>query len=85
MGYGWNNGFSLDANLTWIPTADYRENRGGGIDKGNRLPYSPELLANVTLAYASGPLKAALSGRYVDDQYGHGDNSSPDRETCRRQ
>jgi Fe(3+) dicitrate transport protein len=75
LGYGWNNGFSLDANLTWIPTADYRENRAGGIDKGNRLPYSPELLANVSLAYASGPLKAALSGRYVDAQYGHGDNS----------
>lgn len=77
LGYGWDNGFSLDANLTWIPTADYRENRGGGINKGNRLPYSPELLANVTLAYASGPLKAALSGRYVDDQYGDGDNSIP--------
>ena len=77
LGYGWNNGFSLDANLTWIPTSDYRENRGGGIDKGNRLPYSPKLLANVSLAYASGPLKAALSGRHVGAQYGDGDNSEP--------
>jgi len=77
LGYGWNNGFSLDANLTWIPTADYRENRGGGINKGNRLPYSPKLLANVSLAYASGPLQAALSGRHVGTQYGDGDNSSP--------
>ncbi len=77
LGYAWDNGISLDTNLTWIPTADYRESRGGGIDKGNRLPYSPELLANVTLAYASGPLNAALSGRYVDAQYGHGDNSKP--------
>jgi Fe(3+) dicitrate transport protein len=75
FGYGWNNGFSLDSNLTWIPTAEYREDRGGGINIGNRLPYAPELLANVTLAYASGPLKAALSGRYVGAQYGHGDNS----------
>lgn len=77
FGYGWNNGLSLDANLTWIPTADYREDRAGGIKSGNRLPYSPELLANVTLAYASGPLKTALSGRYVDDQYGSGDNIEP--------
>lgn len=77
FGYGWNNGFSLDANLTWIPTADYREDRGGGINKGNRLPYSPELLANLSIAYSSGPLKATLSGRFVDDQYGHGDNTEP--------
>lgn len=77
FGYGWDNGFSLDTNLTWIPTADYREDRGGGINKGNRLPFSPELLANISIAYASGPLKAALSGRYVDDQYGDGDNSTP--------
>lgn len=77
LGYGWHNGFSLDANLTWIPTADYREDRGGGIDKGNRLPYSPKLLANLSLAYASGPLKAALSARHVGAQYGDGDNSEP--------
>jgi len=77
LGYAWDGGLSLDANLTWIPTADYREERGGGIERGNRLPYSPELLVNVTLAYARGPLKATLSGRYVDAQYGHGDNSKP--------
>ena len=76
FGYGWDNGFSVDANLTWIPTADYREARSAdGIKRGNRLPYSPELLTNLTLAYESGPLTAALSGRYVDSQYGHGDNT----------
>jgi Fe(3+) dicitrate transport protein len=77
FGYDWKSGFSLDANLTWIPTADYREDRGGGVDKGNRLPYSPELLANMSLAYTTGPLKAMLSWRYVDAQYGHGDNTKP--------
>jgi Fe(3+) dicitrate transport protein len=77
VGYSWQNGLSLDVNLTLIPTADYREDRGGGIERGNRLPYSPELLANVTLAYTSGPLKAALSGHHVDEQYGHGDNTRP--------
>lgn len=77
FGYGWASGISLDANMTWIPTADYREDRGGGILRGNRLPYSPEWLANVTLAYTKGPLRTALIGRYVDEQYGDGDNSEP--------
>ena len=77
FGYAWANGISLDANMTWIPTADYREDRGGGILRGNRLPYSPEWLANVTLAYTKGPLRTALIGRYVDEQYGDGDNSEP--------
>ncbi len=77
FGYAWASGISLDANMTWIPTADYREDRGGGILRGNRLPYSPEWLANVTLAYTKGPLRTALIGRYVDEQYGNGDNSEP--------
>ena len=77
IGYDWENGLSLDANLTYIPTSEYREDRGGGINRGNRLPYSPELLANVSLAYTTGPLKTALSGGYVDDQFGHGDNTIP--------
>jgi len=77
FGYAWASGISLDANMTWLPTADYREDRGGGILRGNRLPYSPEWLANVTLAYTKGPLRTALIGRYVDEQYGNGDNSEP--------
>ncbi|MGF1548864.1 MAG: TonB-dependent receptor family protein, partial [Thiotrichales bacterium] len=77
VGLGWDNGLSLDMNLTYIPTSEYREDRGGGIKRGNRLPYSPELLANVSVAFTSGPLKTALSGGYVDDQFGHGDNTIP--------
>ena len=77
LGYRWSNGFSVDGNLTWIPVSEYRENRGGGINAGNRLPYSPELLANLSLGYASGPVNAALSWNYVDEQFGSGDNSVP--------
>ncbi len=77
MGYGWGNGFSVDGNLTWIPVSEYREDRSGGINEGNRLPYSPELLANLSLGYASGPVNAALSWNYVDDQFGSGDNTTP--------
>ena len=77
MNYHWSNGLRLGGNLTWIPVSDYREDRGGGIDDGNRLPYSPELLANLSVGYASGPLDVELSWQYVDEQYGSGDNSVP--------
>ena len=77
LGYRLGNGFSVDGNLTWIPVSEYRENRGGGINEGNRLPYSPELLANLSFGYASGPVNAALSWNYVDEQFGSGDNSVP--------
>ena len=76
LGYRWGNGFSVDGNLTWIPVSEYREDRGDGIDEGNRLPYSPELLANLSLGYASGPVNAALSWRYVDEQFGSGSNAT---------
>jgi Fe(3+) dicitrate transport protein len=75
MEYRWRNGFRLGGNLTWIPTADYQENRGGGILGGNRLPYSPELLANLAVGYAAGPLDVELSWQYVDEQYGDGQNN----------
>ncbi len=77
MNYHWSNGVRLGGNLTWIPVSDYREDRGDGIDDGNRLPYSPELLANLSGGYASGPLDVELSWQYVDEQYGSGDNSVP--------
>jgi Fe(3+) dicitrate transport protein len=77
VNYRWNNGFSIDGNLTWIPVSEYRENRGGGIIEGNRLPNSPELLANLSVGYASGPSDVALLWRYVDEQFGSGDNSVP--------
>lgn len=77
LGYRWDNGFSMDGNLTWIPVSEYREDRGGGINDGNRLPYSPELLANLSLGYASGPVNAVLSWNYVDEQFVSGDNTTP--------
>jgi Fe(3+) dicitrate transport protein len=77
VNYRWNNGFSIDGNLIWIPVSEYRENRSGGIIEGNRLPNSPELLANLSVGYASGPSDVALLWRYVDEQFGSGDNSVP--------
>ncbi len=74
LGYDFGNGLKLDGNLTWIPTADFEEDRPGVALDGNRLPYAPEWMANLALAYSSGPLRTALLLNYVDEQFGDGLN-----------
>jgi len=74
LGYAMGNGFSLEGNLTWIPTAEYREDRPGEALRGNRLAYSPELMANLALGWESGPFRTALLYNYVDSQFGDGLN-----------
>jgi Fe(3+) dicitrate transport protein len=75
LGYDFGNGFSVDANLTWIPEADYREDRPGEALAGNRLAYSPEHMANLALAYETGALKTALLFNYTGEQFGDGMNT----------
>jgi Fe(3+) dicitrate transport protein len=67
-------GLRLDGNLTWIPTAEYREDRPGEALRGNRMAYAPEHMANLGLFYAGGPLKAALLFNAVSEQFGDGMN-----------
>ncbi|WP_258868979.1 TonB-dependent receptor domain-containing protein [Alkalilimnicola ehrlichii] len=71
LGYEIGFGFRVDGNVTWIPTAEFGEDRPdvdeGPIDKGNRLPYSPEWTVNLALAYQSGGLEAALLLNYTDE------------------
>lgn len=74
LGYDFGNGFRMDGNLTWIPTADYLEDRPGVALDGNRLPYAPERMANLTFAYETGALQAALALNYVGEQFGDGLN-----------
>lgn len=69
-GYQLGGGFSLDGNVTYVPTSEYRS----GADKGNRLTYSPEVLANIALGYTKGDLQAELSAHYNGEQYGSSDN-----------
>jgi Fe(3+) dicitrate transport protein len=75
LGYEFGNGFTLDGNLTWIPTADFEEDRPGVALDGNRLAYAPEWMANLSLGYRSGALDAALLLNYVDEQFGDGLNT----------
>ncbi|HHQ68974.1 MAG TPA: TonB-dependent receptor [Halothiobacillaceae bacterium] len=77
VGFQLPQGFRLDGNVTWVPVAKYGEerlDRSGTIAKGNRLPYSPEWVANLALSYNQGPLKAALMYNYTDSVYGLGNN-----------
>jgi Fe(3+) dicitrate transport protein len=74
LGYAFGNGFKIDGNLTWIPTAEFEEDRPGEALAGNRLPYAPEWMANLSLAYEIGDLQAALLLNHVDEQFGNGLN-----------
>lgn len=75
FGYDFDAGFSVDVNATYVPEARYVGDRykadGVTVDipDGNRVTYTPELVANLILAYRSGGLKTALHANYVGAQY----------------
>lgn len=70
LAYNFGGGFSLDTNATWIPASKFTS----GEFSGNRLPYAPELMANVALSYSAGNLQAALSAHHRGEQYGTPEN-----------
>ena len=74
LDYALGNGFMVGGNVTWIPTAEFGEDRPGTASKGNRLTYSPEWMTNVSLGYQSGPLQGAVLFNYTDQVYGDGMN-----------
>lgn len=63
-------GFSIDTNVTWVPESEFRS----GDNKGNRLPYAPEYLANAGLTYTDGRFSTALNLHYQGEQYGDASN-----------
>lgn len=63
-------GFSIDTNVTWVPESEFRS----GDNKGNRLPYAPEYLANAGLAYTDGRFSSALNVHYRGEQFGDASN-----------
>jgi Fe(3+) dicitrate transport protein len=67
IGQGW----SSDANFTYLPTAKYNSNRTGSTDDvyGNRLPYAPELSTNLGLTCKQDALTTRISGSYVSSQF----------------
>ncbi len=67
-------GFRVAANATYIPDAEFdgdRFARNGAITTpdGNRIPYTPEWVANVSLQYSLGALQSALSVHHTGAQH----------------
>lgn len=71
LGYEIGGGWSVDGNATWVPTAKFNSTKiVGGIDRnGNRLPYAPELTANLAVSYAAGGLRTSLGAYHVSSQF----------------
>jgi len=86
LGFDIGSGWSLDTNATWVPTARYNSTKiVGGIDRnGNRLPYAPELTANLSLSYQTGGLKTALSAYHVSSQFVDAENTVAESSDGRR-
>lgn len=70
LGYELGGGFSVDTNFTWVPESEFRS----GPDRGNRLPYAPEYLANASLNYSDGRLSTALTAHHRGEQFGEPTN-----------
>jgi len=84
--YELGGGWSMGANATWVPTAKYNSTKiVGGIDRnGNRLPYAPELTANLSLNYKAGGLKTSLSAYHVSSQFVDAENTEAESADGRR-
>jgi Fe(3+) dicitrate transport protein len=81
--YRFDNGLSLEANATWVFDAEFVGDRfaSNGIDltaeDGNRIPYTPELVANIGVGYQVGALKTLLSANYTGAQFTDEMNTRP--------
>ena len=88
VSYQFDSGFSVEANATWVPVAEFVGDRfvypGGvktlDIPDGNRVTYTPELVANVGIGYQAGNLKTLLSANYTGSQYTDTDNTKAIQE-----
>lgn len=80
------SGWGIATNATYIPTAKYNSTKIiSGLDRnGNRLPYAPEVTANMALSYKSGSFRTSLSANYVSSQYVDPENTKVESDDGRR-
>lgn len=67
-------GFTLSSNTTWVPDAEFdgaRFDANGNITTpdGNRLPYTPKWVANLSLEHATSNMRTALNLHHTGEQY----------------
>src|SRR5690606_30843623 len=80
LGYELGGGFALRANTTWISDAEFdgaRFDANGNLTTpdGNRIPYTPEWVANLGLEYSAGPLRAGFNLHHTSSQFTDVNNS----------
>jgi hypothetical protein len=85
LGYALGGGFGVDANATWVRDARFVGDRFSATGVlstpgGNRVPYTPQWLANPSLAYGVGPFKAALAAHHTGRQFSDAANTVALRE-----
>jgi Fe(3+) dicitrate transport protein len=66
LGYRLARGLELSTNVTWVPVSRFE----AGENAGNRIPYSPRVLANVALDVHHGPLRTTLMAHHRGEQFG---------------
>ncbi|RUO31609.1 TonB-dependent siderophore receptor [Aliidiomarina sedimenti] len=66
LGYDLGSGFRIDSNATWVPTSEFKS----GDFSGNRLPYAPEVVANLAVNYNYNSLDVTLNMHHRGEQYG---------------
>jgi Fe(3+) dicitrate transport protein len=66
LSYDLSAGFRVSTNLTWVPTSRFES----GDNLGNRIPYSPKVIANLAIEYSQGGLRTALMAHYRGAQFG---------------
>lgn len=66
LGYQLVRGVGLSGNVTWVPVSRFQT----GPNEGNRIPYSPRVLANVALDVQHGPVRTAVSVHHRGAQFG---------------
>lgn len=73
LAYDLGSGWKIDGNGTYVATAEFKNAALG--PKGNRLPYAPELTANLNIGYKVGELKLNLGAYHVSGQYADAANT----------
>lgn len=77
-----DGGFDVFGNFTWVPDAEFDGDRfaADGVTvttpDGNRIPYTPEWIANAGVGYENGGLRAQLSANYTGSQFTDVENTT---------
>ena len=73
LGYAITSAWSVLANATYIPVAEFKGGALGPIE--NRIPYTPKLTGNLGLNYSKDGLKSFLNAYHVSSQYADSANT----------